>query len=481
VTAVERRLVPIPKRFSAKVTFTNAQAWWLVSVLAVILVSALLAPRWTAACVLAIGALLFAAITADRLWLLVNGLRKSVIINVDDELAFVLDDDELPPYTVLLPAYDEPEIVQSLLHGIGRLDYPRDKLQVLLVLEADDDATLNALSDGAGDFDVTVVRVPPSHPRTKPKACNYALENVPITGEFITIYDAEDRPDPLQLRRVVYAFQRQDDPTLVCIQCRLGYFNERQNTLTRWFAIEYEHWFRYILPELGRRGCALPLGGTSNHIRAEVLMLLGGWDAFNVTEDADLGIRLARCGYRTAVLDSTTLEEANSDAINWVRQRSRWYKGYLQTFLVHFRDPRQLVREVGLPTAMRIATVTAGMPIANIANLLFWYGIWIWYAGKPSWMGAIFPPPVYYGCLAAFILGNAATLFVTIVLLRLDRKSYLVPAALISPFYWLLQSLGAFKGAYQLLARPSYWEKTVHGLGGNEGAPVTPLPTQDRA
>ena len=446
--------------------------------LAIVTISAVIAPRFAAACLVGMATLLFAAITIDRLSLLISGSRGKSIIVVPDDVARAIPDEQLPRYTILLPAYNEPDIVHELLVGIGRLDYPRDKLQVLLVLEDDDDDTLTAL-DGANleEFGVTLVRVPPSQPRTKPKACNYALQNIEITGEFVTIYDAEDRPDPLQLRRVVHVFTESVDSTLVCIQCRLGYFNERQNLLTRWFAIEYEHWFHYMLPELGRRGCALPLGGTSNHIRFQLLMDLGGWDAYNVTEDADLGIRLGRQGYRTAVVDSVTLEEATSDAINWLRQRSRWYKGYLQTFLVHFRGPRELVQHVGLLPAVRIAAVTAGMPIANMVNLLFWWGIWLWYAGKPDWESALFPPPVYYVCLITFMLGNAATIFVTVFLLRADHKSYLLPAALLLPGYWLLQSLGAIKGLYQLIARPSYWEKTVHGLASADDTTSQPQST----
>lgn len=471
---VNPSLAALPERFSARVTFTRTQARGGLLLLAAVVVCTLVMPGIMAALAVASAALMFTLITADRLWLLTSGvIYKNQIISVDDDVARAIRDEDLPRFTILLPAYHEPDIVQSLLIGIGRLEYPRDKLQILLLLEADDEATHAALVGQTTGVQVTVVSVPPSDPRTKPKACNYALQNYAITGEFVTIYDAEDQPDPLQLRRVVHVFATSGDPSLVCLQCRLGYFNERQNLLTRWFSIEYEHWFRYMLPSLGRRGCPLPLGGTSNHIRTEVLMSLGGWDAFNVTEDADLGIRLARSGYRTGVLDSITLEEANSDPINWLRQRSRWYKGYLQTFLVHMRQPRELVREVGGPTAIRIIAVTAGMPLINTVNLLFWYGICIWYAGQPAWMGELFPPPVYYGCLATFIIGNAATLFVTVVLLRLDGKSHLVGAALLSPLYWVLQSLGAVKGIYQLLARPSYWEKTVHGLGGNAAAPTT--------
>ena len=183
--------------------------------------------------------------------------------------------------------------------------------------------------------------VPPSHPQTKPKACNFALRFA--RGEYLVVYDAEDRPEPDQLRKVVATFRR-SPPNTACLQCRLNYYNVNENWLTRMFTLDYALWFDQMLPGLERLGMPIPLGGTSNHFRIDVLRELHAWDPFNVTEDADLGIRLGQKGYRVGIVDSTTFEEASCRAGQWMRQRSRWMKGYMQTLLVHTRRPLHLIR-----------------------------------------------------------------------------------------------------------------------------------------
>lgn len=405
---------------------------------------------------------LYLSSTADRHWLTLRGLRKHFAITVDDDEALALTDDELPVYTVLLPVYDEPSILHNLINGVGKLQYPKDKLEILLLIEEDDLPTQLAL-EGMSLQSVRVVIVPHSLPKTKPKACNYGMSDSNLRGELVTIYDAEDIPDPLQLRRAVVAFQRV--PTNIgCIQARLGYFNEKQNLLTRWFSLEYDQWFGIILPAVEAAGCVVPLGGTSNHMRSAVWHEVGGWDEFNVTEDADLGVRLARHGYRTMILDSITLEEANSDVVNWIRQRSRWYKGYLQTMMVHLRHPVQLTREIGLKSTLRLVAMTGGVPLTSAFNVLLGMTLLIWVGGHPDFVVLLFPPVTYYICLTMFLLGAPLSIFVGLITTHALGKPYLWPAALLAPLYWALQAVAALKALYQLVFRPFYWEKTVHGL-----------------
>src|SRR5207247_7375152 len=224
-------------------------------------------------------------------------------------------------------------------------------------------------------------------PRTKPKACNYGLTLA--RGDLLTIYDAEDRPDPLQLRRAAVAFRRLDDP-VACLQARLSYHNANQNMITRWFTAEYLTWFGGLLPALVEQGAPVPLGGTSMHIRTDVLRMIGAWDPYNVTEDADLGLRLHRLGYRTHVLDSTTYEEATSDFVNWVKQRSRWYKGYMQTWLVHSRHPRRLWKELG-PTGFLSFHLTIGAtPLVPLINPIFWLLTLLWTVGHFPFIETLF-------------------------------------------------------------------------------------------
>ncbi|MDV7354492.1 glycosyltransferase [Rhodococcus oxybenzonivorans] len=397
----------------------------------------------------------------DRLLLFSRGLDGSTIVTVSDDEALAVPDEQLPSYTILVPAYDEPEVVADLIGAMAALKYPADKLQVLLLLEEDDDVTIEAArAAGVGDV-VTILLVPPADPRTKPKACNYGLHF--STGEIITIFDAEDHPDPLQLRRVVVAFDRLPDDT-ACVQAKLAFHNGTQNLLTAWFTADYALWFGFILPGLMRSNAPIPLGGTSNHLRRSVLDEIGSWDPFNVTEDADLGVRIAESGYRTAVLDSTTLEEANSDAINWVRQRSRWYKGYLQTWLVHMRRPIGLWRGLGPVGFYRFTTLMAGTPLIACLNMVFWLTSLAWILGQPSVIQQIFPAYVYFPALISLVFGNAAVLYMNLIACRETHNSALLVAALTTPLYWVMMSVAALKGTYQLVRNPSYWEKTFHGL-----------------
>ena len=441
------------------------QALVVLAALAVVVVAATaMYPAQVTPVFTMVFALLYLVSTFDRNLLLLKGIGSSALISVSEADALAVPEEELPTYTVLLPVYLEPEIVQNLLNGVGSLDYPRDKLEVLLLIEEDDTATQMALR-GVPRDDFRVVIVPNSLPKTKPKACNYGMSVPGLRGEMITIYDAEDIPDPLQLRRAAVAFRRAPDD-VGCLQARLGYFNERQNLLTRWFSLEYDQWFGAMLPAVEQARCVVPLGGTSSHLPARIWREVGGWDEHNVTEDADLGVRLARHGYRTLILDSITLEEANSDLINWIRQRSRWYKGYLQTLIVHMRQPVRLRHEIGPKATLRLINMTGAIPIINALNVFLWSTMAVWIIGRPQAVTLMFPPITYYTCLTLFLLATPLSVFAGLVVIVALGKPHLWWAALLAPGYWVLQSIAAFKALYQLFFRPHYWEKTVHGLTG---------------
>jgi cellulose synthase/poly-beta-1,6-N-acetylglucosamine synthase-like glycosyltransferase len=445
---------------SASTPLVGWQRPVLWSLLLVTVVSAFWAPMSTAVVLIGICTFGYVLTMFDRVMIFREGLASRPIV-ISAEEARAISDADLPKYTVLVPAYNEPEEVGELIGGMAKLEYPPDKLQVLLLLEADDEVTITA-AKACGDSDIiTIVLVPPAEPRTKPKACNYGLHF--STGDIVTIYDAEDLPEPLQLRRVVAAFRRLPDD-VACVQAKLAYHNGHQNLLTGWFTAEYGLWFGYLLPGMMQTTAPIPLGGTSNHLLRRVLDEIGSWDPFNVTEDADLGLRIAASGYHTAVVDSVTLEEANSDPINWIRQRSRWYKGYLQTWLVHIRRPRQLWRTIGFRSFLRFNLVLAGTPIIAVLNLAFWLITVTWFLGQPEIVGAVFPPYVYFPALVALILGNGATLYMNMISLREDDRSDLLVAGLTVPVFWLMMSVAAAKGCYQLIRNPSYWEKTFHGL-----------------
>lgn len=409
-----------------------------------------------------IAGIVYLLVFAERVVLLRKALAGGGVWTVSEADLAALPDADLPVYTVLIPAYGEPQVLPHLLTAVAALDYPADRLDVILLLEEEDEITYHAAVAARPPGYVKIVRVPYSEPQTKPKACNVGLAMA--RGELLTIYDAEDRPEPLQLRRAAVAFHQVPD-RVACLQARLAFFNHEQNIITNWFTTEYAMWFRLMLPGLVQQDAPIPLGGTSNHFRVGVLRELAGWDPWNVTEDADLGVRLHRAGMRTLVLDSVTWEEANSDFINWVKQRSRWFKGYLQTWLVHTRHPIRMCREVGVLGFLRFNLFVGGTPLLALLNPVFWALSAAWASSHLGIVQALFPAPLFYPGLICSVLGNFTFVYVNLIAARQTGIGKLVPAALLSPLYWAMMSLAAAKALVQLIVAPSFWEKTTHGLG----------------
>jgi glycosyltransferase XagB len=382
-----------------------------------------------------------------------------LVVPDDDARAFPVE--SLPTVTVLVPAYHEAAVIGHVVTGLSDLEYPPELLQIMLLLEEDDVDTINAVAQIEIPPHIEVVVVPASESRTKPKALNYGL--LRSTGDIVSVYDAEDVPDRLQLRRMAIGFTR-CGPEIACIQAELSYFNADENLLTRWFAIEYRTWFAQFLPGLKKTDAPIPLGGTSNHFRREILVPLGGWDSYNVTEDADLGIRMYRQGYRVELLDSVTLEEANTDVINWIKQRSRWYKGYLQTWMVHLRHPALLYRQLGFKQFLGFNFFVGGTPALAILNPVFWFLLVMWFVLQPTFLRQILPWPMYYTGLFLWLIGNCTIFYMNCVTAYEYHKRSIFKAALLMPFYWVLMSLAAIKALWQLVITPAYWEKTQHGL-----------------
>ena len=391
---------------------------------------------------------------------------------VTDEEARSIPDGELPIYTVMIPAYQEPEVINELIQRVSRFEYPPDRLDVKLLIEADDAATQAAIRSAFPGDQFELVLIPPAEPRTKPKALNYGLTLA--RGELVAIYDAEDEPEPLQLRRTAVVMRR-SGPDVACVQAKLDFHNPMQNLITKWFTIEYALWFSFFLPGLAALSAPIPLGGTSNHFRRVALQALGAWDPFNVTEDADLGIRMFREGYTVRVVESVTYEEANSDFVNWMKQRSRWLKGYLQTFAVHLRQPRELRHDLGWKGMMHFTIFVGGTPALAIINPLFWAMTIIWFVAHPAFMLAVFPAPVYYLALVSWAFGNFLLVYMTVLSCHFSNRGKLLLPALLVPLYWVMMSVAAVKAFGQMVGAPAFWEKTVHGL--NHEQPAAPAGT----
>ncbi|MGC1184727.1 MAG: glycosyltransferase [Candidatus Dormiibacterota bacterium] len=414
----------------------------------------------------------YAVWLAYRTWVIVNGARTRSGETVDATEARGLKD--LPVYTVLCPLYHEGSVVEQLVRQIESIDYPSVKLDVKLLVEAGDRETKAVLDSIDLPPCCEVLVVPDMAPQTKPKACNYGLQFA--RGEFVVIFDAEDRPEPDQLRKALGLFRRhQDSPgrPVGCVQARLAYYNARQNWLTGWFALEYLSWFDFFLPGLVKLGLPVPLGGSSNHFPTSVLRQMGCWDAFNVTEDADLGIRLHRAGYRTVIVDSVTWEEANSDFVNWTKQRSRWGKGYFVTWAVNMRRPVRLWRELGARAWLSVQMTLAGTYLTAVLNLLLWGLMVVWILGQPTAVASLFPSGIYYLAMLELLLGNFFFLYVTLWCATESGAFGLTRLALSYPAYWVMMSVAMVKASLQLLTDHVYWEKTIHGLTPPSGGPPT--------
>ena len=399
-----------------------------------------------------------------KFYLIYHALRASLEISVSEEEVQKLNNRDLPIYTILVPVYHEAKVLGDLLQAITRFDYPSTKLDIKVMMEEDDQETIQAFHKINPPPMFEGLIVPSAQPKTKPKACNYGL--IHARGEYVVIYDAEDLPDADQLKKVILAFKKAP-PEVACIQSKLNYYNRNQNLLTRLFTIEYSMWFDLFLPGLDASRAPIPLGGTSNHFKRDALIECGAWDPHNVTEDADLGIRLFKRGYRTGIVDSTTYEEANSELRNWLRQRSRWIKGYIQTWLVVMRHPIRLIKDIGLKPFLSIQLVIGGTFFSALLNPVYWGLTTLWFLSHWGLIQQLFPPIIYYIGGICLYLGNFA--FVYMNLAGAMRRGYydMVKYALFSPLYWGLMSVAAWKGFFQLITRPHFWEKTEHGLMKN--------------
>lgn len=378
-----------------------------------------------------------------------------------------IDEADLPPYTILAPLYKEREMLGQLIRALDALDYPHDRLDIKIIVEADDVETLDALALHALDARYHVVKVPPSSPRTKPKALNYALAFA--EGDFVTIYDAEDVPAPDQLKTVAAYFARCAS-NIVCVQARLGVYNAGDRWLTRQFAMEYAVHFNLFLPALECIGWPIPLGGTSNHFRVSALEALDAWDPYNVTEDADLGVRLSVFGYKSGVVDSETAEEAPESLAVWTRQRARWIKGFIQTLIVFSRQP---AARLAAPGPWRMAGVFVFLGGAVMTAFIYPLVVAAWSVGVFFEIPTL--NPFTGGRLAAvnlvvFAGGLAASAGACLAvawrsgLSALGARDWRQFAAMLAtlPLYRFWTALAGMLALWDLLRRPSHWRKTPH-------------------
>jgi cellulose synthase/poly-beta-1,6-N-acetylglucosamine synthase-like glycosyltransferase len=410
--------------------------------------------------------LIIAGLLMGPLFLLLATFRIAATFEPESAIAGrqrALSDAQLPVFTVLVPLYREAAVLDQLIAALCALDYPPAKLDVKLLVESDDVLMHMALGERTLPPCFELVIVPPGEPRTKPRALNVGLAEA--RGSLLTIFDAEDIPDPGQLR-LAAGLMGAAPRRLACLQARLAVDNGRDSLISRLFALEYAGLFDVVNPGLTRSGLPFLIGGTSNHFRTDVLREVGGWDAWNVTEDADLAIRLVRAGYRIGDCPSTTWEEAPVSLGAWLRQRRRWMKGFLQCVITHTRRPLQLSRQTGLLNTAAFAALSLGTVASALLYPPFVMMTLLHVSGE-GWLSS--RNPLEAAALALsftlFLAGHVAIFAPPLLGAVRRRDPGLLWALPLMPAYMMLMSLAAWWALLDLTLKPFHWHKTEHGLG----------------
>ncbi|MEW9919044.1 glycosyltransferase family 2 protein [Marimonas sp. MJW-29] len=439
----------------------HGRVLWALAILSVILTALILAPLWTFTI-----AVLWAFVTLVMTAVLKAAALYAQITQKTPEtpLPFIPHQSlpyRLPRVSIIVPLLREKEIAGALISRLSKLTYPKSQLEIMLALEEGDAVTRDTLARTDLPPWISVIEVPEANRlTTKPRALNFALDF--CQGSIIGVWDAEDAPEPDQIERVVSRFQRAPS-NVVCLQGILDYYNAPANWLSRCFTIEYAAWWRVLLPGVARLGLVIPLGGTTLFFRRDILEKLSGWDAHNVTEDADLGVRLARRGYVTELLPTVTYEEANCRLWPWVRQRSRWLKGFLITWCVHMRNPGQLKAELGWVRFLGLQTMLLATFSQFTCAPLLW-SFWLALAGVTHPVALTLGKPVLWTMVGVFILAETLNLALSLVAVSGKEHRHLMKWVFTMPFYFAFGALAAAKALYEFVVSPFFWDKTQHGV-----------------
>jgi cellulose synthase/poly-beta-1,6-N-acetylglucosamine synthase-like glycosyltransferase len=390
----------------------------------------------------------------NNLVYLIQNLLKAFLfqrsIFVKEEISPVaLVSDDLPIYSILIPLYKEELKAKAIVEAMVSMNYPKEKLDVKLIIENDDILTKRALAVLDLPLYIEVIGVPYSFPRTKPKALNYAIPH--IKGKFLAIYDAEDTPDPDQLLKAIYAFRNLPD-NVACLQARLNFYNADKSLLTKLFSMEYSLWFNHLLRALSISDLPVTLGGTSNHFKVDKLAEVGYWDAYNVTEDADLGIRLYLNGYKVHLINSVTMEESPSSIFVWLAQRARWTKGFFQTAYVFMKAKKDLSKF----GRIKIFTVYVFVGFSTYSFLTLPWLLFI---------PVLNPPSAFFYMWAINIIFSFVYMYGVAYFTSRKSKWSLVKfgALIIYPFYFILHTIASYRAVWEIVTTPFKWNKTPHG------------------
>lgn len=468
-----------PDQSAYRVLYPN-QKYFILAVAAALTVAAVINSVVTFMALFAVISVGYFIVNPIKIYISLRGLKggREPTRITKGEMLWTPDED-FPIYTVLIPVFREAGVLAQNMRNMYHLNYPKNKLDIKILMEERDEETIGEakalglfgaptkMVEGIPEaeyldflklFDPIVI--PGAKITTKPRACNYGL--LRAKGELVVIYDAEDNPDPDQLRKAAIVFLRSSDD-VVCLQSKLNFYNADENTLTKWFSIEYANWYEFYLQGLDWIEAPIPLGGTSNHFRKKGLDQLGRWDPYNVTEDADIGIRLARQKLKTEMINTYTYEEAPITAKAWIVQRSRWYKGHLQTYLVHMRNPRKLFKDLGLKKFLKFQLTFGTSVFIPLVNPVLWTLLALTIV-LPTSFGWLIPDYLAPICLFNLVAGNLSYLSIYVIACVKLKKYRYLPYALTMPVYWAFLSFASWRGFVQLIHRPFYWDKTSHGV-----------------
>ncbi|NBD73544.1 glycosyltransferase [Patescibacteria group bacterium] len=406
-------------------------------------------------------ALFYASFLLFKFVIVLKALQFPLIDFSRQEIA-ALSEAELPTYTILVPLLKEAEVAEQIIAALSSIDYPADKIDLLITLEEHDTETRDALLAAGLPDHWRIVTLPDTTPKAKPKSLNVAFKEA--RGEYLVIYDAEIIPDSDQLKKAVLAFRHH--PDIAVMQTRLDHYNTHQSLLTRLFTTEFTFHYDLFLPGLQAYHLPIPLSGHSVHYRTEALREVGAWDSYNVAEDCELGMRLYRHRYTTGMMNSLSREEAAGDLMGWIKQRTRWMKGFIQTSVVHLRYPLALKDELGSwRMFLGFLVLVPGTVLINLLNFGSWFILIAWFATGAGVIQEMYPAPVLY--LSGFfaIVGGFAFLYLNLIALYYRGKFDLVRFWPLTPLYWILLSFATARAVWQMRSAASAhtWEKTTHG------------------
>jgi len=404
-------------------------------------------------------ALFYLTLMVFKLSVVKQSLSYELIDFTEDEINAITDE-ELPTYTILVPVKYEAEVMGQTISALENIDYPKNKLDVIVPMEYYDRETIDAFNRAKPAAHIKSLIMPYITPQTKPKSLNVAF--LESKGEFVVIYDAEIIPDRDQLKKAYLAFRKYPDISI--LQTRLDHYNANDNLITKLFCTEFSFYYDMFLPGLQKSDFPIPLSGHSVHFRHEAIKKIGAWDPYNVTEDCDVGIRMFRRGYRSGIINSFSKEEATNSIVAWVKQRTRWMKGFIQTSLVHLRHPFRLARELGGWKNFSVFLLTIpGTVFVNVLNLITWIMFIIWIVYHPPVIKALYPQPILFISGLSFMIGGFIFTYLNLLGAYKRGRFSIVKYALLTPIYWLMLAFATVRAVFQIISDPHSWEKTTHG------------------